>query len=118
MKKLKYILLTTMVMGFLFVAGQQIPSTTPVDETGPVVDKNAQATPDNALTLPGRVAPEAEVPKDKSGFRDETMPPDNIPSTKTPVKNEQELREAIKEQPSGPDEATGPVQVKPDKKQP
>ncbi|MBP6871510.1 MAG: hypothetical protein KBC43_05845 [Bacteroidales bacterium] len=118
MKKLKYILLTTMVMGFLFVAGQQIPSTTPVDETGPVVDKDAQATPDKALTLPGRVAPPAEVPGGKSDFRDETMPPDNTPSIKTPVKNEQELREDSQEQPSGPDEATGPVEVKPDKKQP
>lgn len=107
-----------MVMGFLSVIGQEVPSSTPVDETGPVVDKNAQETPCVILPLAGNMAHEAEIPNAKSGLRDETMPPDDIPLMENLLINEQELREEVMKPPTGSDETTGPANVKPDEKQP
>jgi hypothetical protein len=118
MKKIKYIFALMLLMAMTSVFSQQTPGVTLVDETGPVPVEgtSVESVPDLQQVSPAGEslnheisAPKADLPLEIPVIQDETMPP---------VKKEPEEiidlnPAALNEQPKGPDEATGPIELKP-----
>jgi hypothetical protein len=127
MKRIKIFTLTILLMGFIPAFAQQTLTGIQVDETGPAIVQAGPATmpasqspsiqqgeqPSAALTQPQALEPD-NMALVQPVERDETMPPGaeqtgNLPQTAEPGNPVVPVQEYI-----GPDEATGPVGVKPD----
>jgi hypothetical protein len=127
MKRIKIFTLTLLLMGCIPAFAQQTTAGSQADETGPAIEQADPAAmpasqsplsqqgeqPSAALTQPQALVPDNVAPV-QPVERDETMPPEgeqteNLPQTADPANPAVMVQEII-----GPDEATGPVGVKPD----
>lgn len=129
MKKIAIITCMMLLLGSLTLFAQQAKSVL-VDETGAVLEQTAPSTPPPDVSREsmegGQVSPMVSQPNStpmtakisaQTVERDETMGPDgrttqgNVSGTKEPESNGSQIPEY-----HGPDEAEGPLEVKPDKK--
>lgn len=111
MKKIKIITLTILFMGCVSVYAQQASKVAQHDETGPAIEQT-----DPAVTPAGQtqVNPPGEfiLPAEQ----DETRPPEGQQFGILPAGETLNATESPAHEITGPDEATGPLDLKPDDK--
>lgn len=128
MKNIKIITLAILLLGYISSFSQQTATVNHIDETGAKIEQTDQAVmpaddspaiqqgelPSTITTQQQALEPGNTVMV-QPGERDETMPPEG-PQHPDPLTltNDLENQAVQKRDYEGPDEATGPIQVKPD----